>query len=145
MVGSSYPGAHLAPLRGDDLPIVVDAGVSRSLSPIRSDFVSFKPLHRCLHRISAETNIEGLLQWDTAGKERESEQFSGRTLFVDHVSHLVTIFHQISLAGGETLVSKRLLEREASASGVQIKHYHGDNGIFAWHHSVMTALSNHRS
>jgi len=56
--------------------------------------------------------------YHTAGKERESEQFSGGTLFVDHASRLVTIFHQISLAGGETLVSKRLLEREASTSGV---------------------------
>ena len=70
VVGSSYPGAHLAPLGGDDLPIVVDTGASRSLSPIQSDVVSFKPLHCCLHIISAETNIEGegLLQWDIIGQ-----------------------------------------------------------------------------
>ena len=66
VVGSSYPGAHLAPFATNDLPIVIDTGASRSLSPVRADVTSFKKINRRLHGISADTNIEGegMTSWD---------------------------------------------------------------------------------
>ena len=70
-------------------------------------------------------------RYNTAGKERENDQYYGGTLFVDHASRLVTINHQSSLACSNTLVWKRILERNANQSGVRIKRYHADNGIFA--------------
>jgi len=66
VVGSSYPGTHLAPLAVNDLPIVIDTGASCSLSPVRADVTSFKKIICRLHGISADTNIEGegMTSWD---------------------------------------------------------------------------------
>ena len=69
--------------------------------------------------------------YTSAGRERESFQFGGGNLAVDHASKRVFIHHQTSLDASHTLVGKRLLERDARDVGVTIKRYHADNGIFA--------------
>jgi len=37
---------------------------------------------------------------------------------------------QVSLNTAETLVGKHLIEREAQNSGVDVRSYQGDNGVF---------------
>ena len=54
----------------------------------------------------------------------------GGTLFVDHGSSKIDIFHQVSLGTSDTIRSKELYEQAAAESGVQIKHYRGDNGVY---------------
>ena len=55
-----------------------------------------------------ETRVKGRLQ-TTRGREREDEQYSGGTIFVDHASSFIFINNQVSLRAGETLQSKQLL------------------------------------
>ena len=57
---------------------------------------------------------------------------SGGTIYVDHATDRVFIFHQVSLRAGETLTAgKRAFERMLHESGHRVKKYHGDNRIFA--------------
>ena len=54
----------------------------------------------------------------------------GRTLFVDHASGYIKIYNQVSLGASDTIRSKELYELQAWKLGIQVKTYHGDNGIF---------------
>ena len=65
------------------------------------------------------------------GREPPSSKLSGGTIYVDHATGRVFIFHQVSLRAGETLTGKRAFERMLHESGHRVKKYHGDNGIFA--------------
>jgi hypothetical protein len=65
------------------------------------------------------------------GKEKPSNKYSGGTIYVDHASGKIFLHHQVSLRAGETLVGKRIFEREAHQCGFRVKKYHGDNGIFS--------------
>jgi len=55
------------------------------------------------------------------------------TVYVDHASKLGYIHLQSSADAKETLVGKTLFEKYALDSGVTIKRYHADNGIFKAH------------
>ena len=61
---------------------------------------------------------------------RDNEKYNGGTLFVDHASGYLFNHLQISLRSGETLVGKRLLEREATEHGTVIRSFQADNGVF---------------
>ena len=66
------------------------------------------------------------------GREPALSQLSGGgTIYVDHATGRVFIFHQVSLRAGETLTGKRKFERMMHQAGHRVKKYHGDNGIFA--------------
>ena len=67
---------------------------------------------------------------NTKGKEKASEMYTGGTIFVDHASGYVGIGNQVSLLASDTIRSKRRFEQQAGLSGVHIKAYHGDNGVF---------------
>ncbi len=56
--------------------------------------------------------------------------YTGGCIFVDHVSNLVFIAHQVTLSGIETVKSKLKLDRFASEFGVKIRSFHTDNGVF---------------
>jgi hypothetical protein len=61
--------------------------------------------------------------------------YVGGTIFVDVASHTIHVYHQVSLAAADTLLSKAQFEQDAASYGVSIKQYHVDNGIFtsaAW-------------
>ncbi len=77
-----------------------------------------------------ESHVRGHLL-STRGREPERTQYSGGTIFVDHPSGLVHVEHQVSLSGTGTIRSKTAFEEMAQSSGVDIKSYHSDNGIFA--------------
>ena len=67
----------------------------------------------------------------TKGKESDKDKFVGGTIGVDHASGMIFASHQASLQTGNTLESKKHLERWARQSaGVKIKKYHADNQIF---------------
>ena len=72
------------------------------------------------------------------GKEPSSKKFSGGTIFKDHASNYMSVHFQMSLRAGETIVAKQTFERFAATSGVKIKKYHADNGVF-----VSTAFKAH--
>ena len=60
----------------------------------------------------------------------QNQMYNGGTIFIDHASGKVFGYHQVSLRAGETLISKRKLEREASQHGITIKSFLSDNGIY---------------
>lgn len=66
----------------------------------------------------------------TKGKEKKKDQYCGGTIFVDHASSKVFVKNQVSLNAGETVMAKRMFERDANNSGVQIKAYRADNVPF---------------
>jgi hypothetical protein len=66
----------------------------------------------------------------TQGRESYGNQYVGGTILADHASRYVACHHQVSLAGSDTVISKRLFERLAKENGVKIQRYHADNGHF---------------
>ena len=67
---------------------------------------------------------------NSRGREDPHKMYGGGTLFVDHASGMVQVFHQISLEASDTIRSIETYEAQADAMGVRIKHYRGDNGVF---------------
>ena len=60
----------------------------------------------------------------------ESQKYNGGTIFTDHASNKIFNYHQVSLPTGETLIGKRILERDAHNNGISIKGFLADNGVF---------------
>jgi transposase InsO family protein len=61
--------------------------------------------------------------------------YCGGTIFVDIASGTVHVYHQVSPAVADILLSKAQFEHEARTHGIDVKKYHTDNGIFmsaAW-------------
>ena len=73
-------------------------------------------------------------RYETAGKEHDKDRYCGGTIFYDHASGLIMVYHQATLSAADTLKSKRLFEMDCARSGVIIKSYHTDNGIFTSDH-----------
>ena len=59
------------------------------------------------------------------------KRYRAATVFVDHSSRLSYVHLQNSLSSDETVQAKRAFEAYARSHGVNIKHYHADNGRFA--------------
>ena len=53
------------------------------------------------------------------------------TVFVDHFSNLSYVHAQKTTSAQETIESKHAFECFARSHGIQVKHYHADNGRFA--------------
>ena len=77
-----------------------------------------------------ESSVRGRLP-HTRGREGTSSRYRGGTLFYDHASGKIFARHQVSLDATDTISSKRSVERESLGSGVFVKEYHSDNGIFS--------------
>ena len=75
-----------------------------------------------------ESSVRGRL-YHTKGRERAKHRFCGGTLFFDHASRAIFVYHQVSLGGSDTIRSKFSLETFASQVGRTIRRYHSDNGI----------------
>jgi len=65
----------------------------------------------------------------TKGCENPEEKHTGGTFFVDHSSCDIFVQLQVSQRAGETIIGKNLFQNSARAHGVNILHYHTDNGI----------------
>jgi hypothetical protein len=81
-----------------------------------------------------ESSIQGRLQ-HTYGREKQSSLYCRGTIFVHVASETVHVYHQVSLAAADTLLSKAQFEHKAHTHGIDVKKYHTSNGIFgsaAW-------------
>ena len=79
-------------------------------------------------------SMKGCLLY-TKGMESLDDRFVGGTIFSDASSLFIFTVPQVSLQTHDTLQAKMELERFVQSVGVEIKCYHGDNGIFkskAW-------------
>jgi hypothetical protein len=71
----------------------------------------------------------------TRGKESNSLQYVGGTIFVDHATNYLFNNHQVNLLAETTVASKHKCESAFDEYGVQIKQYAADNHPFrskAW-------------
>ena len=57
-------------------------------------------------------------------------RYTCATIYVDQYSGYSFIWLQKSTNAEETLIGKKAFEAHARESGVRIKHYHADNGVF---------------
>ena len=82
--------------------------------------------------VSVDQLISGTpgLVAQTTGKLTTS-RYSVATIFVDHYSDLDYVHVQESTSASDTIEAKMAFEKFSKDRGVQIKHYHADNGIFA--------------
>ena len=58
--------------------------------------------------------------YSSFGRDNPVNQFSGGTIYVDHTSRKVFVYHQVSDRAGETLMGKCCFERDAHQHGFQI-------------------------
>jgi hypothetical protein len=65
------------------------------------------------------------------GKLYQRQRYNCATVFVDHFSGMSFVFLQQSTSAQETVQAKASFEHHADTFGVQISHYHADNGRFA--------------
>jgi hypothetical protein len=75
-----------------------------------------------------ESSIPGFIGQMTGNST--NQHIVASTAYVDHASDLSYVYHQTSMTSGETLKSKLAFEKFAPSHGVNIKHYHADNGRF---------------
>jgi transposase InsO family protein len=75
-----------------------------------------------------ESSIPGFIGQLTGKLIRQ--RIVGSTVYVDHASDFSFVFHQTSMSSEETFKSKLAFEKFAASHGVNIKHYHADNGRF---------------
>jgi hypothetical protein len=75
-----------------------------------------------------ESSIQGFIGQMTG--RLTNQPIVASTIFVDHASDLSYVYHQTSMTSEETLKSKLAFEKLAASHGVNIKHYHADNGRF---------------
>jgi len=58
------------------------------------------------------------------------QRYKGAAIFIDQYSGLSYVHLQKTLSGEETVAAKEAFERYARSHGVQVMHYHADNGRF---------------
>jgi len=75
-----------------------------------------------------ESSIPGFIGQMTG--KLTKQRIVASTIYVDHASDLSYVYHQTSMTSEETLKSKQAFEKFARSHGVNIKHYHADNGRF---------------
>jgi hypothetical protein len=66
------------------------------------------------------------------GREGAKGRFNGGTIYNDAASGLIWVENQVSLGANETVMGKERFEQWMyDHACVEIKHFHGDNGIFS--------------
>jgi hypothetical protein len=91
-----------------------------------------------------KSSVQGRLA-SSMGRESFGHKYGGGTIFCNHATRYIQCYHQNSLCAADTVISKRAFGRAAKSSGVKIKAYHGDNGIFksAEFQDTLTKLEQH--
>ena len=65
------------------------------------------------------------------GREGTNSRFNGGTIYNDAASGLIWVENQVSLGASETIMGKERFEQWLyDIACVEVKHFHGDNGIF---------------
>ena len=75
-----------------------------------------------------ETSTPGFIGQITGILTRQ--RIVGSTIFVDEASDMGYVYHHLSMSSKETVKAKESFERYDKSCGVNIKHYHADNGRF---------------
>ena len=83
----------------------------------------------CVSVDQYESSVRGRRP-ETKGRERWDYKYCGGTLFYDHASAKISVYHQTSLSAAETIKAKAAFEREATFCGVSVKKYRTNNGVF---------------
>ena len=83
----------------------------------------------CVNTNQYECRLKGWLP-NKRGKEGPYNMYCGGTLFLDHATNKIKFDHQVSLGASDTVRSKELYEINSLESGVTVKSYIGDNGVF---------------
>jgi Reverse transcriptase (RNA-dependent DNA polymerase) len=83
----------------------------------------------CISLDQMESPIPGHIAQMKGSPTRE--RYNAATIFVDHFSDITFVHLQKSTNAEETIEAKEAFERWASSHGVNIRHYHADNGRFA--------------
>ena len=66
------------------------------------------------------------------GRESNDRRFQGGTIYNDAASGLIWVENQVSLGANETVMGKARFEQWLwNMAYAEVKHYHGDNGIFS--------------
>jgi hypothetical protein len=66
------------------------------------------------------------------GHESQDRHFQGGTIFIDAASGLIWVENQVSLGANKIVMGKACFEQWFYDQCVcEVKHYHGDNGIFS--------------
>jgi transposase InsO family protein len=66
------------------------------------------------------------------GRESQDRRFQGGTIYNDAASGLIWVENQVSLGANETVMGKARFEQWLYDQCIcEVKHYHGDNGIFS--------------
>lgn len=76
-----------------------------------------------------ESSVRGRLP-NTRGRESEHRQYVGGMIFYDHASGRISVHHQPTLGGTDTIRSKFKYEQDCRRYGIEIQKYHADNGVF---------------
>ena len=81
----------------------------------------------CLSMDQYEVSIPGRT---STSAHSSSPKLIGGTIFIDHMSGKIFAHHQLSLRANDTLMGKRIVEREARQLGIKVSSFLTDNGIF---------------
>ena len=66
------------------------------------------------------------------GREGSTSRFNGGTIYNDAASGLIWVENQVSLGANETILGKERFEQWLyDVACAEVKHFHGDNGIFS--------------
>ena len=103
-------GQYLATSELEHLPIVVDTGASRSLSPRREDFVTYSPMSSKLTGIGSATNVvgKGTVRWEVTDQFGVTHEILAEAYHVPSAS--IRLYspqaHFQKLDGGKLIVTK---------------------------------------
>ena len=67
---------------------------------------------------------------NSRGKEDPHKMYCGGTVFFNHASGVIKIYHQVSLGASDTVRSKELHELWALEFGINVNTYRGDNRVY---------------
>ena len=73
------------------------------------------------------------------------KRYKAATVFVDHFSRLSYVHLQESLTSADTLKAKHAFEKFCGTHGVQVQHYHCDNGRFADNAFITDVFEQHQN
>ena len=76
-----------------------------------------------------ECRLKGRLL-NTRGKEDPHKMYCRGTLFNDHDSSNIDVYHQVSLGDADTMRSKHLYEQHTDNIGVKFIKYRWNNGVY---------------
>ncbi len=74
-----------------------------------------------------------------------TQRIRGSSVYVNQASNLSYIYHHTSLTSEDTVKGKEAFEAYAKSHGVQIKHYHADNGRFKDNAFLKSIQENHQT